>query len=217
MDDPRWASDSEDPALLRQWLHVATKGLCNSASERISEEVTMHYDGAMEELLGHDCHWVIADEKAVKHLGDPKKANREYRKIYFTKEEERILSQYTKPWGKKPWVFTVLALITAASFLLAQITHYGYALTSLCAFCLIDYVCIPLIGRRDARSAMYYTVASLGVFYFVSFVFILGRPLLESLPTILAIFGGYTLVHYSTFKKIDTSSPTVPRPRVGHE
>jgi len=205
MADLRWESDLEDPVLLRRWLHVATKGLCTSASERIREEVTSHYDGAMEELLGHGMSWVIADEKAVKHLGDAKKANREYRKIYFTREEERLLAQYSKSASPKMWYITLAILAVVFLLYPAHETKIPF-LASWLVFLPICYTLVPAIGRRSTRAGMYVSASSGLLFFLIDYVVVFGRPVGQALLGLSAFVGGYLLTHYSVFKKINTNN-----------
>lgn len=65
---------------LDQWLTIATRGLAPTSIERVQAEISEHAQSARDN--GHD---------PVFALGDPKAANRAYRKVLLTANEDHYL------------------------------------------------------------------------------------------------------------------------------
>jgi len=65
---------------LEAWLRVATRHLSRDSAADVRTEIQEHYDSAL--AAGHD---------ALAALGDPKAANREYRRVMLTSAEARML------------------------------------------------------------------------------------------------------------------------------
>ncbi len=71
---------------LEQWLAGATRGLSAESAARIRAEIQQHYDSACE-----------AGDDAIAALGDPRAANRAYRKVLLTESEAMLAPVLTQP------------------------------------------------------------------------------------------------------------------------
>ncbi len=89
---------------LDQWLSVATRGLCDSAVERVRAEIGEHYASALEsqERAGVDA--LDAERYALAELGDAKAANREYRRVLLTQGEDVFLRRLSPGFGGRLWI-----------------------------------------------------------------------------------------------------------------
>lgn len=88
-----------DSVRLDEWLAVATKKLSTESVEHVREEIEEHFISAKEEALAASVHPHDTGLSALVSLGDPKAANRAYRKVLLTKAEELLLirSRYNRP------------------------------------------------------------------------------------------------------------------------
>jgi hypothetical protein len=71
---------------LEQWLSDATRGLSVESAARVREEIQQHYDSARE-----------AGSDALAALGNPRTANRAYRKVLLTEQEAMLAPSLTQP------------------------------------------------------------------------------------------------------------------------
>src|SRR5262245_55981074 len=71
-----------------QWLVKATDGLALDGIERIRAEIGEHYQSARAS--------VCTPEQAIAGLGDPKAANRGYRKVFLTEDEAQMNAPRTQ-------------------------------------------------------------------------------------------------------------------------
>jgi hypothetical protein len=71
---------------LDQWLSGATRGLSAESAARVRAEIQQHYDSACE-----------AGDNALAALGDPRAANRAYRKVLLTEQEAIMAPVLTQP------------------------------------------------------------------------------------------------------------------------
>jgi hypothetical protein len=74
---------------LEQWVSAASRRLCDDAVERIHSEITDHYQAALASGL--------TSEAALASLGDPKTANRHYRRVYLTSKEVVVAGALANP------------------------------------------------------------------------------------------------------------------------
>jgi hypothetical protein len=68
---------------LERWLLIATAGLATESVEQVRTEITEHYLAALESEQN--------PETALDSLGDPKAANRQYRRALLTAREAYLL------------------------------------------------------------------------------------------------------------------------------
>jgi hypothetical protein len=78
-----------------QWLSDATRGLSTESAARVRAEIQQHYDSACE-----------AGGDALAELGDPRAANRAYRKVLLTEQEALMAPVLTHP--KRPSLRRIL-------------------------------------------------------------------------------------------------------------
>lgn len=78
---------------LEVWLNQAVRGLSKDSAETVRREIQEHYDSAREAALSSGFDSEQAERTAVQALGDPRVANRQYRKVLLTKSEAAILRQ----------------------------------------------------------------------------------------------------------------------------
>ena len=74
---------------LDHWLSDATRGLSPESAARVRAEIQQHYDSACE-----------AGSDAIAALGNPRAANRAYRKVLLTEREAMLAPALTQP--KRP-------------------------------------------------------------------------------------------------------------------
>jgi hypothetical protein len=77
---------------LDQWLFAATKGLSKESAAQVRAEIQEHYDSSRE------AGGAAAD--VMRALGDPRTANRGYRRVLLTKRETWMARDLAKP--KRP-------------------------------------------------------------------------------------------------------------------
>jgi hypothetical protein len=87
-----------------QWIAIATSKLAPESAEQVRREIGEHYHCALAAGA-----WDIAS------LGDPRKANREYRKVLLTAAEARFVERPQRivpPGSWRWWGMAVLGLLT---------------------------------------------------------------------------------------------------------
>jgi hypothetical protein len=80
-------------AKLDSWLNQAVRHLSKESADTVRREIQEHYDAAREAALSRDIDPQQAEAVAVQALGDPRVANREYRKVLLTSSEASLLRQ----------------------------------------------------------------------------------------------------------------------------
>jgi len=75
------------------WLNQAVRGLSKDSADIVRREIHEHYDAAREAALNGGSVPDQADLMAMKALGDPHVANRQYRKVLLTSSEASVLRQ----------------------------------------------------------------------------------------------------------------------------
>ena len=81
---------------LEQWLSDATRDLSAESAAQVRAEIQEHYESACE-----------AGQDALAELGDPRAANRAYRKVLLTKREAWMARDLAKP-KRPPWALAGL-------------------------------------------------------------------------------------------------------------
>ena len=85
-----------DSVPLGEWLAVATRNLSTESVEHVREEIEEHFVSAKEEALAAGVHPHDTGLSALVSLGDPKAANRAYRKVLLTDRESKWLERKEK-------------------------------------------------------------------------------------------------------------------------
>jgi len=135
---------------LEQWLSDATKGLSAESAARVREEIQQHYDSACE--AGGDAADVI------RALGDPRTANRAYRKVLLTQREALMAPSLTKPnrFSLQRLLFT--AALLAPIFWVQAGRHHdpGFWPIIIAIFCTMPLPWIfPLTTLERSRAYFY--------------------------------------------------------------
>lgn len=97
-----------------QWLSVATRGLCDSAAERIRAEIGEHIASAIESAGTADIDPLEAERQTVAALGDAKIANRQYRRVLLTEGEDALLRSLRSWWVSWGWLLMGIPLLLMA-------------------------------------------------------------------------------------------------------
>ncbi len=104
---------------LADWLGIATKRLCADAKIRITAEILAHYQEAVEGGLKRGDAEEEAQRAAVRALGDPKLANKKFRRTYLTPFQDKMFKAAVKnEIHKSIWIFfSVWGLFTVLPLL----------------------------------------------------------------------------------------------------
>jgi hypothetical protein len=98
---------------LEKWLSDATRGLSAESAVQVRAEIQEHYDSARE-----------AGDDAITALGDPRAANRAYRKVLLTQQEAMLAPVLTR--HKRPGLSEILlssAMLAPFIWLLTRKQH----------------------------------------------------------------------------------------------
>jgi hypothetical protein len=103
----------DDPAskYLSAWLQVATKGLCDDAKARIYDEISAHFQDALEQGVRAGLAEDVAGHRAVDSLGSPRNARRAFRRAHLTKSQQATIAQYSAPRRLVSVGFTLMTLV----------------------------------------------------------------------------------------------------------
>jgi hypothetical protein len=95
---------------IREWLEVATEGLCNRAKGRIMLEILAHFGETLDAERKNDKSPADAQSAALAALGDPKRAARAFRHANFTRKDTRLLQLMRIPvkWALFPLPFCLV-------------------------------------------------------------------------------------------------------------
>jgi hypothetical protein len=138
-----------DTTPLDQWLFAATKGLSQESAAQVRAEIQEHYDSSRE------AGGAAAD--IMRALGDPRTANRAYRKVLLTEQEAMMAPSLTQP--KRPGLSRILAssaLLGALVWWQTSNRHIGpgYWPITFAIFCTIPFAWI-FPPTTLARSRIY--------------------------------------------------------------
>jgi hypothetical protein len=76
---------------LEAWLQEATRRLAKESAAQVRAEIADHYESSREASVAGGENPVVADRHALLSRGDPKAANRQYRRVLLTATEASIL------------------------------------------------------------------------------------------------------------------------------
>ncbi|NUM55893.1 MAG: hypothetical protein HUU46_19815 [Candidatus Hydrogenedentes bacterium] len=137
---------------LNRWLDTATRGLCDDAKARIRPEVEAHFAAAYRFQIYEGEDEVIAAALASAALGDAKRANRRYRRVYLTKAQARRVGRLAGTSLGALWIIwtaTVLCGLLLVGAL--PLTQNG---DMILAWCFTMYLCFAIqatLARRFAN------------------------------------------------------------------
>jgi hypothetical protein len=124
---------TSDITSFERWLSDATRGLSAESAARVREEIHQHCDSARE--AGSDAVDVM------RALGDPRAANRAYRKVLLTEQEALLAPALTQP--KRPSFQRMLlsaTMLSAFVWWLSGKQHGpGFWPVTIAVFCAIPF------------------------------------------------------------------------------
>jgi len=104
------------------WLKQATRCLSTDSVTQVECEIREHYESAREAAMtmpgGATMNDAEADRLAVAALGDPKAANRQYRKVFLTSVEAKMLREgnwEARAVCSRAWLRWLLLALPAAA------------------------------------------------------------------------------------------------------
>lgn len=86
---------------LELWLATATRGLCPEAAERVTREISEHYEQGVETALADGIDQIAAHAAALAALGSAGKARTRFNRAFLTKGEEEMVKILN---GKTPFI-----------------------------------------------------------------------------------------------------------------
>jgi hypothetical protein len=98
---------------LESWLFDATRGLTAESAAQVRAEIQQHYDSASE-----------AGDDAIAALGNPRAANRAYRKVLLTRQEAVMAPVLTRPKRRSLSAILLTSAINAAFVWFAWTRHW---------------------------------------------------------------------------------------------
>ncbi len=146
---------------LDAWLAAATRGLCEEARERISEEIRTHVADTRVTLRTDGVIPEEASRIALQRLGSPRRARRTYKRQYLRKSEVALYMGYERHmrWGENSlcglgpleWVWAVFAI----TLLCVNTTEHGLSAEGIGNYVFIMGFVLAgwcgLIGRTVSR------------------------------------------------------------------
>jgi len=133
---------------LNRWLELATKGLCDPATQRIRKEVSQHYFDMIEMSLQSGCDFELSRQKALHELGNPLVAWKQFSAIHFSRRELNYLEEQDNSLEFSLTFFCgTVSIIPILSLSLLGEKHFTYLMAlSTTACCLsLFWSCISVI------------------------------------------------------------------------
>jgi hypothetical protein len=81
------------PPELEEWLRRASANLIPSACESIRREIASHYKDAVADAIRSGMPETDAIDSALRNLGSPRRANRQYSREYLTDGEWTMIGR----------------------------------------------------------------------------------------------------------------------------
>lgn len=165
--------------ILDRWLQQATRRLSNDSADLVRREIQDHYDAAREAALNNGIDPQQAELLAVQTLGDPRVANREYRKVLLTKSEAAVLRNSisesrmicSNGWARwvllsAPGVLTLLSAIALAVHLPSLAIGVLTLAVLMALFFIVPFLPIYTISRGRIYRAVKWVLLIVMVFLF---------------------------------------------------
>ena len=141
---------------LEKWLAVATRRICIEASRRIEEEISDHYQNTLEEELQLGQLESVAHASAMKLLGDPQKANKEFLKTELTVFEAKY-TERMKDFGPMKRFFSIVVFVLFYPLMmLSKINREGINTDDLTFFTICLLVLLSSLWIYTFGSRKYY-------------------------------------------------------------
>lgn len=144
---------------LKPWTDVATKGLSEDSRARVLEEMTAHFEDAIEAGMRHGLSEEESARRAVEDLGSAWRAQLAFRRTYLTRVQASTLGQLVETPLRSAPVYCLVALSMIAQILLdahpaATAKAVRFALLGVVVLSgLIRTVAVPRIFRQGRRRA----------------------------------------------------------------
>lgn len=119
------------PSLVESWIETATRGLAETARQRVQEEILDHVLEAVEAGMAEGLEPELAVERAVAGLGDPERAGRALRRTNLRPWEAKLVGDLAKPQPR--WTLA-LYLAGLPAFVAVNLGLTGGAAVSLVFF-----------------------------------------------------------------------------------
>lgn len=154
--------------ILSFWLDIATAGLCDDAKERVTKEITAHYTDAMEHAKERGLTGLDAEESVIAALGDPKKARREFKRVYLTGIQFRAIEDLKSRHKGVLWpvLYCMVNSFVRLPFM-AEKAGYNplWAFLGLVVFYLV-LIAVWHLSAREARQQRFKTAIVLNLITF---------------------------------------------------
>lgn len=137
---------------LDKWLDAATRGLSEESAARVRAEISDHYQLAYEAAIANGASAEQANLAVIAALGDAKSENREYRRVFLTVWEQRLLDSMRNkfpglPPGRVKLGKTLAAILMIEAFGMIATGIYKDPSRASTLFFLAPMIAIPLIAR----------------------------------------------------------------------
>jgi hypothetical protein len=116
---------------LDRWLEQATRHLSKDSVAQVRSEIRDHYESAREAAISSGATAEDAAKLALDALGDPRAANRQYRRVLLTSAEARLLREgnwEARAICSRPVLRGVLSAVPPALLLAAAASHLSGAI-----------------------------------------------------------------------------------------
>jgi len=146
---------TSDITSFERWLSDATRGLSAESAARVREEIQEHYDSARE--AGGD-----SGINAIEALGNPRTANRAYRKVLLTEQEALMAPVLTQP-NRSPLRSILVASALLVAFFWPQVNKHqdpGFWPLMIAIFCTLPLAWL-LPKTTLERSRIYFYIHGL--------------------------------------------------------
>jgi uncharacterized membrane protein len=111
-------------APLDNWLKQATRNLSAASAAQVRQEIREHYESA--------CGDAISEGAALAALGDPRVANRQYRRVLLTRAEARLLrngQREARAICGRPWLKRILPVLPGVALLASAVMFFAGSLS----------------------------------------------------------------------------------------
>jgi hypothetical protein len=148
-------------AELIRWLETANDGLCEEACQATRQEIESHYSDALKSYLAAGRSQAEARLVAMADLGDPREANRRFKKTHLTIKEARHASGLLRPPKRRAMWLPFLVVISLAG--LSAWLYRRPAVLSIAALLpiflwIMNRARGPLRRRLTVRAAIVFTI-----------------------------------------------------------
>jgi hypothetical protein len=116
---------------LEAWLKEATRCLARDSAAQVRSEIQEHYEAAREAAVSDGSTAAEAERIAIAQMGDPRAANRQYRKVLLTSAEARLLRKgnwEVRAICSRPGLKRLLLAVPAAALLASAVLFFAGAI-----------------------------------------------------------------------------------------